>query len=122
MAVAKEYLYTDEDQLIGEFGKAIGHAARVKIIARLLDGQVYSYGAILGFSKLERCAVNNHLRILERHGLILRDTLPNNLAGFRLDMSAYLRYLNQIRLRFKTTSRLRSVNFENLGEISLEEA
>lgn len=109
MAVAKEYLFDAEEQFIGKFGKAIGHAARVRLIAALLDGNVMSYGSLHALIPLGKSSFNKHLRILEVNNLLVRDTLADGMAGYRLNLRAYVNYLGAIRAEFQTTSRLRNM-------------
>lgn len=112
MAVAKEYLFETNERSIGKFGKAIGHAARVRLISALLNGSVMSYSALHELIPLGKSAFNKHLRILEANDLIYRDSLSSGLAGYRLNMRSYVEYLGTIRAEFQTTSRLRNMALE----------
>lgn len=117
MAVAKEYLFEELSQTIGKLGKALGHSARVDIIAYLLDNELASYSEILSIIPLCRTTVNKHLRILEQVNLLQRGTMECGLAGFSLNQDVFNGYLNATRIKFKTTSRLRQLE----GQLVLRE-
>jgi DNA-binding transcriptional ArsR family regulator len=117
MAVAKEYLFDDDDVTIGTFGKAIGHAARSNIIHALLEDEVLSYNDIRSITPLSKSTVNFHLRILENCQLLQRATMANNLAGYSLDRAKYVSFLHAMSRRIKPRPRYRQLARREVGEV-----
>lgn len=107
MAVAKEFLFTSDSRLTADFGKAIGHAARVEIISALLNTQVLSYEEIIAMIPLKRSTVNDHLRALKRYRLIEPDTQVSGDAGYRLNKSEYNNYRHAIKRCFAVKGKFR---------------
>lgn len=110
MAVAKEYLFELDSQLTADFGKAIGHAARVDIISALLDRRVLSFEEILQLIPLSRSTVNDHLRALRQYRLLKYDALPSGDAGYRLNKEEYNKYRYAIKRCFSVEGKLRKLS------------
>jgi DNA-binding transcriptional ArsR family regulator len=109
MAVAKEYLFEEDDMVIGMLGKAIGHAARSNIIHALIENDVLSYTDIQDITPLADSTVSYHLRTLEKCQLLKRTTMANNMAGFSLDRSRYISFLHAMGRRIKLRPRSRTL-------------
>ena len=110
MAVAKEYLFTSDSRLTADFGKAIGHAARVEIISALLENPVLSFEEILLLIPLGRSTINDHLRSLRQYRLLDNDTLPSGNAGYSLNKAEYNKYRHAIKRCFSVEGKLRKLS------------
>lgn len=106
MAVAKEYLFSQEDREIAVLGKALAHAARVQVINLLLKRPA-SYEEIHEMIPLSETAGNDHLRILERSQLLRRTGLPSGAAGYALNHERYRYLLRVMAGRIKPDARYR---------------
>ena len=70
MAFPKQELFSNEDQQLSRYGRALGHPARVFILRELERCSVLSAGAIEALVPLSQSAVSDHLRILRLTGFI----------------------------------------------------
>jgi DNA-binding transcriptional ArsR family regulator len=102
MAVSKAFLFTDEEQAAAQFGVAFAHPARVTIIRRLMGGHSMAYDDLVGGMPIDQSTADQHLRILVRGRFVEPSLLPNNLAGYRLDMERYRHCANAVRSQFRT--------------------
>lgn len=109
MAIAKEYLFIPDSRLTADFGKAIGHSARVEIIAALLNTQVLSYEEIVSMIPLSRSTVNNHLKTLKQYRLLVNEALPSGDAGYRLDKEEYNKYRHAVKRSLSPQGKLRKL-------------
>jgi len=110
MAVAKEYLFESDSRSVANFGKAIGHAARVEIISALLQTPVLSYEEIILMIPLDRSTINDHLKSLKQYGLLKYGALPCGDGGYHLDREKYNAYRHAIKRCFTAEGKLRQLS------------
>ncbi|MTB51320.1 winged helix-turn-helix domain-containing protein [Lewinella sp. W8] len=101
MAVAKEYQFDFDDQIIAGYNKALAHAARVQIVAFLREHRILSYSQIRKHVPLSETSFRRHLRMLERFSLLHRTGLPSGEAGFTLNDAALAEFLAAVEQRFR---------------------
>jgi len=77
MAEAKSELFETDVQHIADFYKALGHPARVAILAYLAKSSCCFTGDICNELPLSRTTVNQHLAELKRVGLIKGEVAGN---------------------------------------------
>ena len=109
MAVTKDFLFESNEREIARLGKAIMHPGRVRIIHALLRSPVVSYSEITEMIPLSRPVVDDHLRMLERHKLLRRVNMANNLAGYSLHRENYRAYLSAMGSYLHPETRVRSL-------------
>jgi DNA-binding transcriptional ArsR family regulator len=100
MAVSKAFLFSFKGQVLSTFGKAVGHPARVEMLARLVEHGVLSYSELVDGFSLKRGSISDHLNKLKSAGLVESVLLANNLAGFQLNQKTYDRCIAQISDQF----------------------
>lgn len=70
MAVAKTAAFTEQDQQLATWAKALGHPARMAIVRILARRQACICGDIVDELPLSQSTVSQHLRELKSAGLI----------------------------------------------------
>ena len=70
MAFPKPYLFTLEDQRLGQIGRYIGHPARVFILRLLNESSVLTFREIADQLPLHKGTVTEHLSKLLKAGLV----------------------------------------------------
>lgn len=109
MAVTKDFLFETNEQQIARLGKALMHPCRVRIVHALLRKPVLSYSEIVEMIPLSQSVVDTHLRMLERHDLLQRVNMIDNLAGYALHRSNYRAYLKEMGLYLHPETRIRTL-------------
>lgn len=104
MAVTKRFIFSDARQLTADFGKSIGHPARVTMLSRLAEGGVVSFQSLIAGIELSPSTVYDHIEKLERVGLVHRALMADNKAGYELNHSLYRRMLNATRNQLNATA------------------
>ncbi|OYU96527.1 MAG: transcriptional regulator [Bacteroidetes bacterium B1(2017)] len=70
MAVNKKSLFEEEDILLSEFAKALGHPARIAILKELAKRDECICGEIVEVLPLAQSTVSQHLQELKKAGLV----------------------------------------------------
>lgn len=70
MAVNKKEEFSEEEQVLAEFAKAIGHPARIAILKTLAERNSCICGEIVEVLPLAQSTVSQHLKELQKAGLI----------------------------------------------------
>jgi|AntRauTorckE5430_2_1112549.scaffolds.fasta_scaffold00558_4 DNA-binding transcriptional ArsR family regulator len=104
MAVTKRFIFSESRKLAADFGKVIGHPARVTMVSRLAEGDVISYTDLISSIHLKSSTLYDHIEKLERSGLVHRSLLANNKAGYALDLVLYRKMLNAVRVQLNATA------------------
>lgn len=73
MAQSKKENFSRSEIELSEFGKALAHPARVKILKILIDKNACICGDIVGLLPLAQSTVSQHLKELKRTGLVSGD-------------------------------------------------
>jgi len=73
MAFSKSHLFSKEEQELCSFGRAIGHAARVRILRELAKKGRCKAMSILKNYPISKAAMSQHLRILRMANLVIFD-------------------------------------------------
>jgi len=109
MAVTKDFLFEPNERSIARLGKALMHPGRVRIVHALLQNEVLSYSEIVNMIPLSDSVVDDHLRMLERHELLTRENMANNLAGYALHRGNYRNYLKAMGSYLHPETRVRAL-------------
>lgn len=109
MARSKGFIFPPTTQSAAAFGKAFGHEARVEMLERLSSGRALSYEDLIAGIALQRSTLGDHVKQLERAGLIKPVLLLNNLGGYQLNRQQLVSYLKVVREKFKTTTVFREL-------------
>lgn len=70
MPLSKKHLFTEELQLMADYGHVISHPARIVMLEMLNRHGKLSYRQLRKLLPMTKAAVSNHLRTLERAQLI----------------------------------------------------
>jgi predicted transcriptional regulator len=73
MAASKTEEYSQKDNKIARYAKALGHPARIAILQLLMKKQSCICGDIVGELPLSQSTVSQHLKELKEAGLIKGD-------------------------------------------------
>jgi hypothetical protein len=91
MAVSKAFLFHEDEQLASIIGQAMSHPAKMRMLRKLIPGQVIPYTALTEGMPLTYNAIKQHVDHLKRLQIIKPAMLENNLAGFVLNADFYLK-------------------------------
>lgn len=98
MGAAKTDQYTEKQQTIARFAKALGHPARVSIIEYLLKVNSCICSNIVDELPLAQSTVSQHLKELKNAGII-QGTIEGNSVCYCINETAVkelLKYFNHI--------------------------
>ena len=70
MALPKLYHFSAEEQQLAKYGQSISHPARIRTLDLLLAGGPQLFTDLSDLIPLSPNTVSNHLRLLERAGMI----------------------------------------------------
>jgi DNA-binding transcriptional ArsR family regulator len=70
MALPKSYYFEEQERLLAKYGQAIAHPARIRVLESLLNEGAQLFTELADVQPLSHPTVSNHLRLLERAGLI----------------------------------------------------
>jgi ArsR family transcriptional regulator len=70
MALSKQPFYSIKDQLTANFGRALSHSARVKIIKQLAEKGESCVQVIAEGHPISKATLSNHLKILREAQLV----------------------------------------------------
>lgn len=68
--------YTDKQEMLSRFAKALGHPARIAIMEFLARQEMCYFGAIHEELPIAKATVSQHLQALKEAGLIQGETEP----------------------------------------------
>lgn len=88
MEIIKTSRFTEQQKEIAQLAKAIGHPARVAIIAHLLKVNSCICNDIVDQLPLAQSTVSQHLKELKNAGLI-KGTIEGNAICYCLDTNAF---------------------------------
>jgi len=71
MAESKIDLFSEEEQMLSKFTKALAHPARVKILKILAETNTCMVGDMVDLLPLSQSTVSQHLKELKQAGLIV---------------------------------------------------
>lgn len=70
MGLVKKELFTEEQNNLATFAKALGHPARIAIVQQLLEQQTCICGDLVQEIGLAQATISQHLKALKEVGLI----------------------------------------------------
>lgn len=89
MARSKSLLFPTKQQILANYGLAISHPVRIELLRRLLTAKVLSYNELVADIPLATSTLEQHFRMLERTGFMMKGMFPSTDAGYSLDRMAY---------------------------------
>ncbi len=89
MAVSKAFLFEEDEQLASTIGQAMAHPARMRMLRKLISGNIIGYSFLISDMPLSYNAIKQHVDILKRLGFIQPAMLEDNTVGFQLDRAFY---------------------------------
>lgn len=89
MALSKSYCFRPTEQLLARYGQVLSHPARVRILYRLMRQGPSLFAELAQAIPLSEPTVSNHLRLLERAGLIQKTEVYFGETGYTLNVVAY---------------------------------
>lgn len=89
MARSKSLLFPTERRLLANYGLAISHPVRIELLSRLLRADVLSYNELMEGIPLSTSTMEQHFRLLERTGFMVKGMFPSTDCGYSLDRIAY---------------------------------
>jgi DNA-binding transcriptional ArsR family regulator len=90
MARSKGYTFNTPEQWRAAYAKALGHAARIRIVRTLQKQDYLTYEGLLRLIELGPSALANHLEQLNRVNLLIPIDLGEGKTGYALDRDAAL--------------------------------
>jgi ArsR family transcriptional regulator, arsenate/arsenite/antimonite-responsive transcriptional repressor len=91
MAINKKEEFTNEEQELAEFAKAIAHPARIAILKVLAQKQSCICGEIVEVLPLAQSTVSQHLKELKNAGLI-QGTIEGAKSCYCIDPEKFRRF------------------------------
>jgi len=70
MGATKSMLFTDEQNLLANFAKALAHPARIAILQHLLKSQSCICSDLVDVLPLSQATISQHLKEMKRVGII----------------------------------------------------
>lgn len=70
MAFSKSEAFTDQDQQLAQWAKALAHPARIAILRELAQRNACICGELVANLPLSQATVSQHLKVLKEAGLI----------------------------------------------------
>jgi DNA-binding transcriptional ArsR family regulator len=104
MASPKKESFTEHEQEIADFAKAISHPARIAILSKLAESNMCICGEIVEVLPLSQSTVSQHLNELKKAGLV-QGTIDGQKSCYCIDwkiLSAKLEQLNSFTEKLKT--------------------
>jgi len=93
MGATKTDFFTNEQNDLASFTKALGHPARIAILQHLLKVQSCVCGDIVNELPLAQPTVSQHLKELKNAGII-KGTIEGNAICYCIDETTWNRYKN----------------------------
>ena len=90
MARSKGYTFQRPEQVRAAYAKALGHAARVRIVKTLQHKEYLTFEELSALIGLSPSALANHLEHLDRVSLLIPYELGEGKTGYSLDREAAL--------------------------------
>jgi ArsR family transcriptional regulator len=89
MAISKSYCFKISEQRLATYGQVLAHPARVRILYLLMKRNALLFVEIADAIPLAVPTVSNHLRLLERAGLIRKAEVHFGETGYALNLNTY---------------------------------
>lgn len=93
MALSKHYLFGEDLQDLSELGFLLAHPARLQLLALFNRHKVLEHHELLEHIPLSAAAISDHLRYLERAGLLAVGPSRDGRSGYTLRRQRYEAYL-----------------------------
>jgi len=90
MARSKGYTFQRPEQLRAAYAKALGHAARIRIVSTLQRKEYLTFEELSALIGLSHSALARHLEQLDRVSLLIPLDLGEGKTGYALDRDAAL--------------------------------
>ncbi|MFK8162406.1 MAG: winged helix-turn-helix domain-containing protein [Lewinella sp.] len=90
MARSKGYTFHTPEQIRAAYAKALGHAARVRIVRTLQTKEYLTFEELSALINLSHSALARHLEQLDRVSLLKPIELGEGKTGYALDRDAAL--------------------------------
>jgi ArsR family transcriptional regulator, arsenate/arsenite/antimonite-responsive transcriptional repressor len=101
MAVHKKEEFTQKEQGLAEFAKAIAHPARIAILKVLAQRNECICGEIVEILPLAQSTVSQHLKELKNAGLI-KGTIDGPRTCYCINWNAFEKFNTEFNLLFDT--------------------
>lgn len=89
MARSKSLLFPTKQQILANYGLAISHPVRIELLRRLLTAKVVSYNELIAGIPLATSTMEQHFRLLERTGFMVKGMFPSTDCGYSLDRLSF---------------------------------
>lgn len=96
MALSKRYLFTKDLQDVSQLGFVLSHPARLQILWLFSQYPVWELNEIQEYIPLSAATISDHLRYLERAGLLVIGASQAGRSGYLLDRQRYEGYLSHL--------------------------
>lgn len=107
MAAPKKESFTEHEQEIADFAKAISHPARIAILSKLAESNMCICGEIVEVLPLSQSTVSQHLNELKKIGLV-QGTIDGQKSCYCIDwktLNEKLELLNSFTDKLKTLNK-----------------
>ena len=99
MAASKKESFSQKDQELAEFAKAIAHPARIAILKVLAQKNECICGEIVDILPLAQSTVSQHLKELKNAGLI-DGTVDGPRSCYCINWKAFAKFMNDFSVLF----------------------
>lgn len=100
MGATKTDFFTDKQNRLADFAKAVGHPARIAILEYLLDTGKCICGEIVDELPLAQPTISQHLKELKTAGLIKSSSNGNSVC-YCINDKAFAKFEKQMKVLFK---------------------
>lgn len=101
MGITKTEIFTEEQNRLAVFLKAIAHPARIAILQRIMIANTCICGDLVGELGLAQATISQHLKELKNAGLI-QGTIEGASICYCIDPSAWELLRNELSVFFST--------------------